>query len=52
MKLFYTIITALLAISMPSFAEEQQYQHFKPEPSDNTSGNYELTIQCRVAENY
>tara|TARA_B100000929_G_C15406681_1_gene386540 strand:- start:92 stop:550 length:459 start_codon:yes stop_codon:yes gene_type:complete len=37
MKLFYTIITALfLAISMPSFAEEeQQYQHFKPEPSDN-----------------
>ena len=37
MKLFYTIVAAfVLATSMPSFAqEEQQNQHFKPEPSDN-----------------
>lgn len=37
MKLFSAAIAALLfAVSLPSFAEEkQEYQHFKPEPSDN-----------------
>lgn len=37
MKFIQVVAAALfLVVSMPSFAEdEQQYQHFKPEPSDN-----------------